>query len=137
MADLEKLFEQPDLSTDIKDNGRVNISLLSLNKNSLDLLDEIAVYLRTLPPFQHEDKSSSMYLRVLQSIPFWARERTNESEGVHLLNGSNKIYCLVCIAQCKDINDLMDASSTYSDLLDHFSNSLMATRYIIYLYNNA
>ncbi len=130
---VEQLFEQPDLSIDIKDNGRVNISLVSLNENSRELVNEIAVYLKSLPPFQHENGKASISLRILKGIPYWARERKGESEG--LLNGSKKIYGLFCIAKCNDIDDLTDVSSVYTEQLCHLSNPLMATRYI-YIYTS-
>ena len=129
---MEQLFEQPDLSVDIKDNGKVNVSILPLNQNSIELVDEISKFLKSLPPFQHHDRNASMSLRVLKGIPYWGREKKGESEG--LLNGSKKIYCLFCIAKCKDIDDLTDASLTYAEQLGHLSNPLIVTRYAILLF---
>lgn len=127
MAGMEQLFEQPDFSTDIKDNGRINISIVALNDGSTKLVDEISNFLGSLPPFQHEDGKSNMSLKVVKGIPSWGRERKGGTDGQ--LNGSKKIYCLLCVAKCKDTDDLTDASSNYTDQLRHASNPLMVTRY--------
>ena len=126
MGDLNHLFEQPDLSTDITDNGRLNVAVLPLNDASRKTVNEISSFLRTLPPFQPGHTDGSLSLRVLTSLPYWAKEEKGKSEGT--LNGSKKIYCLLCVAMCGDADDLTNALSAYRNKRERIYNQSMTSR---------
>lgn len=125
--------EQPDFSTDVRDNGRVLVVVYPLTQAAAPLAIRVAAYFRKLPPFQAaEQREGVLSLRFLCSLPHWAA--TNDSvkkEGT----GSSRRRRLVCVfgvSHCKHEDEVTNASLTFMDLCSRFGSTLLVSRCLIY-----
>ena len=128
MADI---FEQPDFSLDIQDNGRLCLVVLGLTESSADIVSDIAAHLKTLPPFLSPDSPTNGVLsfRILTELPYWSREEKTKSEGI--LNGSKSLFGFLGIAHCHDTDDYLEAEENYKMYLQKISNQFMTPKYVL------
>lgn len=127
----EDIFEQPDFSLDVQDNGKLCFVVLGLTKSSADIVCALVAHLRGLPPFQSPGSTGPLCLRILTELPHWSREEKTKSEG--FLNGSKRLFGFLGIAHCHDNDDFIDAESNYKKYLDLISNPLMTSKYVNYI----
>lgn len=127
-SELKEIFEQPDFSTDIEDNGRVNIAVLSLTTASQSLKKRVLDHIRGLPPFQPlgQNQEGIMSVRAVNSLPYWSKEGKAKSE--RIVNRYKNIYALIVVACCDSIDDLTDIMSGFGETISCLSNPSLVNR---------
>ena len=126
--DLIEICEQPDFSTNVEDNGRVNIAVLPLTSCSQSLKKRILDHVRSLPSFQTRDQNQEgvISIRAVSSLPYWAKDEKGKSE--RIVNRYKNIYALIGVAYCDSIDEFTNIQSGFTDLITCLSNPSLVNR---------
>lgn len=130
MEGREGALEQPEFSTDPRDNGRLLVIVSALTESALSLAKRVVGQLRNLPPFMIPDnREAAVSLRVLASVPSWARDKNKRELFLHR---SKLVTCFVGVATCQDADELTNATSLYKREVSQMGKKVLSTFCVVF-----